>query len=367
MRTGHGHEVGVSVSDAVMGRLRRVEAGAENRRLVAAWLFAVCFMIWVMVGIGGYTRDDGAGLSIMDWQPVSGIVPPLTAAAWQRLFALYQTIPQYKLLHQGMDLAGFQALFWPEYLHRLWGRLIGFVFFVPLVALAVTGRIERRLVPWLALLFVLGGLQGAIGWFMVASGFDPNSVAVQPARLSLHFCFAMFLFIAVLWTALTVLRPEPERVRAVWLRRWAVLAAVCLGVTMFAGTFVSGTHAIDVFNPATGAGMGAPPPNYFALSPWWLNLFANKAAILFDHQTLAALTVVSVLTTAVLALRGAFPASVRDPALAIGGLVVLQFVLGVTALVSKLMDVGVAHQMNAVALLAATVWLLHALRGATAR
>ena len=125
------------------------------------------------------------------------------------MFALYQTIPQYKILHQGMDLAGFKALFWPEYLHRLWGRLIGVVFFVPLVVFIATRRIEARLIPWLFLLFIMGGLQGAIGWFMVASGFDPNSVAVQPWRLSLHFTFAMFLYISVFWTALTVLQPEP--------------------------------------------------------------------------------------------------------------------------------------------------------------
>jgi cytochrome c oxidase assembly protein subunit 15 len=177
----------------------------------------------------------------------------------------------------------------------------------------------------------------------------------------------MFLFIAILWTALTVMRPAAAPVpRAAWLRRWAVAAAICLAVTMFAGTFVSGTHAVDVYNAATKAGMG-PPANYFALSPWWLNFFANKAAVLFDHQVLGTLTALAVLTTAALALRGAFAPAVRDPALAIGALVLLQYVLGVTALVSQLMDVGVAHQLNAVLLLAAIVWLLHGLRNVAAR
>jgi len=358
-------------SEAVSGFFLRpatnVARSEQNRKLVALWLFAVCFMIWVMVGIGGYTRDAGAGLSIMDWDPIIGTLPPLTDAAWNKIFALYQTIPQYHLEHQGMDLAGFKALFWPEYFHRLWGRLIGLVFFVPLAIFIVTGKIEKRLIPWLALLFVLGGLQGAIGWFMVASGFDPNSVAVQPARLSLHFCFAMFLFIAILWTALTVLRRAATPVPgAIWLRRWAFAAAFCLAITLFAGTFVSGTHAVDVYNAATGAGMG-PPTDYFALSPWWLNFFANKPAILFDHQILGTLTALAILTTATMALRGAFPAAIRDPALAIGALVLLQYVLGVTALVSKLMDAGVAHQMNAVLLLASLVWLLHGLRNVAAR
>ncbi|MDE8345505.1 MAG: COX15/CtaA family protein [Acidocella sp.] len=336
-------------------------ATAQSRRLVAAWLFSVCFMIWIMVGIGGYTRDSGSGLSIMDWAPVTGIIPPLTQNAWNRVFALYQTIPQYRLLHPGMGLAGFKALFWPEYIHRLWGRLIGLVFFLPLLALILTRRVERRLIPRLALLFVLGGLQGAIGWFMVSSGFDPNSTAVQPWRLCLHFSFAMVLLAAILWTALTVLRPVPARIPgAKRLKITTHIAATALVLTMLAGTFVSGTHAISVFNPATGAGMGAPPPGYPHLG-----FFTDRAAILFNHQSLAALTVLAILTTTVMALRGRVPAPVRDAGLMIGGLVILQFILGVTALASKFIDIGVAHQLNAVLLLSAMIYMIHNLRGAT--
>ncbi len=340
-------------------------ASTRNRRTVSLWLFAVCFMIWVMVGIGGYTRDTGSGLSIMNWDPIIGALPPLTTAGWNRIFGLYRQIPQYKILHQGMDLAGFKALFWPEYIHRLWGRLIGVVFFLPLVWFAITGKIEARLLPWLALLFILGGLQGAIGWFMVASGFDPNSVAVEPWRLSLHFSFAMFLYIATLWTALSVRTPTPMRLPGqLGLRRFVIAAVILLAVTMFAGTFVSGTHAIDVFDPATKAGMGMPPPDYFVLQPWWLNFFANKAAVLFDHQLLGTATALAVLAAAVMALRGSAPKPVRDAALVIGALVLLQYILGVTALASKLLDVGVAHQMNAVLLLTAFIVMLHQLRGA---
>ncbi len=350
------------MSDAVLtNSLARSET--TDRKLVSAWLFATCFMIWVMVGIGGYTRDSGSGLSIMNWDPIIGALPPMSQDAWNRLFALYQTIPQYHLEHAGMKLDGFKSLFWPEYIHRLWGRLIGVVFFVPLVVLAVTGKIERRLIPWLALLFVLGGLQGAIGWFMVASGFDPNSTAVEPWRLSLHFSAAMFLYVAVFWTALTVRQPmAPLVTGARGLRFVARVSVFLLLVAMFAGTFVSGTHAITVFNAATGAGMGAPPADYFALSPWWQNMFANKAAVLFDHQMVASVTTLALLTTSVMALRGPRPPSVRDAGLAIGGLVILQFILGVTALASQIVNFGVAHQMNAVLLLTACLWMLFSLR-----
>ncbi|MDE8350078.1 MAG: COX15/CtaA family protein [Acidocella sp.] len=333
---------------------------------VGGWLLTVAFMIWVMVGIGGYTRDSGSGLSIMVWDPIIGTLPPLSTAGWDKMFTLYQRIPQAQILHPGIDMAGFKSLFWPEYLHRLWGRLIGLVFFVPLVVFIATRRVDKRLIPWLGLLFVLGGLQGAIGWFMVASGFDPNSIAVQPWRLSLHFSAAMFLFVAVLWTGLSVLRPQPAPVQgAMGLRRWALAAAALLVLTMFAGTFVSGTHAVDIYNAKTGAGMGAPPQDYFTLQPWWLNLFANKAAVLFNHQSIATLTALVVLTTAVMALRSNLTGPVRDAALAVGALVLLQYALGVTALVSQMFDIGVAHQLNAVLLLAAFVYMLHGLRGAT--
>lgn len=349
------------MSEVTLGR-RAMDEGVSrrNRKLVAAWLLISCFMVWVMVGIGGYTRDSGSGLSIMDWDPIIGTLPPLSQAAWNQLFALYKTIPQYQILHQGMDLAGFKALFWPEYFHRLWGRLIGVEFFVPLVVFIATRRVEARLIPWLLLLFVLGGLQGAIGWFMVASGFDPNSVAVQPWRLSLHFSFAIFLYIALFWTALTVLRPEPVRLPGLrGIKIWAVASILCVGATMFAGTFVSGTHAISIFDPAKNIGMGAPPPGYLSM-----NMFADKAAVLFNHQALAALTVFVLLTTVTVTLRSPASKTIRDAGLLVGALVMLQFILGVTALVSQMFDIGVAHQMDAVLLLTACLLLLHRLRGA---
>jgi cytochrome c oxidase assembly protein subunit 15 len=356
-------------SEALYGILHspnaNVAAGDQNRKLVALWLFAVCFMIWVMVGIGGYTRDAGAGLSIMDWDPIIGTLPPLSDAAWNKVFALYQTIPQYHLEHQGMDLAGFKSLFWPEYLHRLWGRLIGFVFFVPLVVFIVTRRIEKRLIPWLALLFVLGGLQGAVGWFMVASGFDPNSVAVEPWRLSLHFSFAMFLYAAVLWTGLTVLEPTAAPIpRTKKLRALVVVLIACIALTMVAGTFVSGTDADDIDKTwPLIEGHWLPPAG--TLQPAWLNMFAFKPVIQWDHRVLGTFTAISVLGTVFYGLLGDIPRRVRLPILLLGALVVLQWALGLTALVSDIDNIGLIHQMNAVLLLTAAFWTLHTLRGAT--
>ncbi len=337
-------------------------AGQTNRTVVSAWLYLLCFMIWIMVGIGGYTRETGSGLSIMNWDPIIGTLPPMSAAAWNALFAKYQTISQYQILHKGMDLAGFKQLFWPEYTHRLWGRLMGAVLLLPLIVFALTGRLEKRLIPWLLLLFVMGGLQGAIGWFMVSSGFFAGSTAVEPWRLSLHFSAAMVLYVSVLWTALTVRHPTPTAPFAQrGLQRLTMLAILLLFCTMFAGTFVSGTHAISVFDPAKSIGIGMPPPGYPHTS-----FLSDQATILFNHQALATLTTLVLLITATKALRSNAGTPIRDAGLTIACLVLLQFTLGVSALVSKMIDLGVAHQMNAVLLLTACILLLHRLRGATA-
>ena len=148
----------------------------HSRRLVAIWLYSVAFMILIMVALGGATRVSGAGLSIMEWAPIMGAIPPLTEAEWHRLYALYQQIPQYSALNDGFGLAGFQRIFWLEWAHRFWGRLIGAAFLVPLVWFWLTGRLERRLLPKLVGFFVLGGLQGAVGWFMKIRVAEPPCV-----------------------------------------------------------------------------------------------------------------------------------------------------------------------------------------------
>lgn len=344
----------------------RPQGGAgslANRKLVSNWLFLLAFMIWVMVGIGGYTRDSGSGLSIMKWEPIIGVLPPLSQDAWNKVFALYKTIPQYQLLHQGMDLAGFKQLFWPEYIHRLWGRLMGAVLLLPLIVFALTGRVEKRLVPWLALLFLLGGLQGAIGWFMVSSGFRADSIAVEGWRLSLHFFGAMFLFGAVLWTALVIRHPEPARYEGLkGLRGHTIGALVLLLLAMWGGTMVSGIHGIADFSLKDHIGTGQPPAG------WPMSGVLNSAgAIIFGHQLLAVLAALGILTLTVRALRSELPGPVRDGALIVGGLVILQFILGVTALVSGRYDIGVAHQMNAVLLLGGMLFIVFTLRGATRR
>lgn len=339
-------------------------ASRPARRLVAGWLFAVAGMILVMIVLGGLTRVTGSGLSIMEWAPVSGVLPPMRDAEWQRLFGLYQQIPQYALVNEGFGLAGFKQIFWLEWLHRLWGRLIGVAFLAPLVWLSLTGRIERRLVPWFGLLFGLGALQGLVGWLMVASGFQPDSTAVSPYRLVIHLVLALALYAAILWTGLTVLRPTPLRHDS--LRPFRALAIACtllVALTMVAGGFVSGTHAGLDYNTFPLMDGQWLPAGYARLAPFPRNLTENIAAVQFDHRLLATLTAFAVATTVAVGLPAAPQRLVRLPLLALGAAVAVQYGLGViTLLLVVPAGLAAAHQATAVLLLTASIVLLHALR-----
>jgi len=340
-----------------------------NRRLVAAWLFSVAGMIMVMIVLGGATRLTGSGLSIMEWDPLMGAIPPLSDAEWQRLFALYQKIPQYALVNAGFGIDGFKHIFWLEWFHRLWGRLIGLVFFVPLLWFLCTARIERRLIPRLVGLFALGGLQGAVGWFMVASGFMADSTAVSPYRLVIHLGLALTLYGAIVWTGLSVINPRPlpgamsgaasgaafgvERLLA-----RLCLALVCL--TIVAGGFVAGLHAGLTYNSFPLMDGRLVPDGYGLLRPFWRNWTENVAAAQFDHRLLATLTVAMVAILAIRASRAGLPAFIRY---SLAGAVLLQYGLGVATLLMVVpVPLAVLHQAGAVILLTAVLVTLHALR-----
>lgn len=342
-------------------------AGYRRRRLrVALWLFAVSYMIWGMIMLGGATRLTGSGLSIMEWAPISGVLPPFSNAEWHRLFDLYKQIPQYQLLHEGMGLDGFKDLFWLEWLHRAWGRLIGVVFLLPLLWFAVTGGLDRRLLPRLALLFVLGGLQGAVGWFMVASGFFPDSTSVSPYRLVIHLTLALVLFSAIFWTALGLISPVPTSIpHGARVRGFAVLSAVMVGLTIIAGGFTAGTHAGLEYNTFPLMDGRVIPVGYDVMSPALRNVFENPIAVQFDHRVIATLTAITVLTTLFVGWRTALPRAVRVALMCMGAAVAVQYCLGIATLLTVVsIPIAVAHQATAVLLLASALFAVHTLRGA---
>ena len=341
------------------------EAAARNRRLVGGWLLTVAFMVFVMVVLGGATRVTGSGLSIMEWAPIRGVLPPLDDADWQRLFRLYQHIPQYALLHEGFGLAGFKRIFWLEWTHRLWGRLIGLAFLGPMIWFWAHGAIEPRLRPRLVLLFALGGLQGAVGWFMVASGFFPDTTAVSPYRLVVHLAVALVLYVALLWTGLSVLRPEPEPAPATPVRLLRVLLMLLL-LTIVAGGFTAGLHAGLIYNTFPLMDGRLVPAAYADLHPFLRNLTENLAAVQFDHRLLATLTAALTVATAVIGLRRRQPAALRHAFAALAAVVCAQYALGVATLLNAAPPgLATAHQAGAVLLLTAVIVCLHAARRVT--
>lgn len=336
-------------------------------RAVGGWLFGMCGLVFAMVVLGGATRLTGSGLSIMEWAPLHGALPPLTDAEWDRLYRLYQGIPQYELVNKGFGLEGFKRIFWLEWAHRLVGRLTGLAFAVPLAVFWWKGMVGRRLAGRLGLLLLLGGLQGAVGWFMVASGFQADRTAVSPYRLSVHLCLALLLYALLLWTALDQWRGAVRRGPPIRSGPLAVLlpaSCALVGLTIVAGSFVAGLHAGLTYNTFPLMDGALVPPGYGTLRPWLLNLTENVAAVQFNHRLLATATLLLVGATVAAGLRGAAPGGLRTALAALGAAVLAQYALGVATLLLVVpTGLGVLHQACAVLVLTAALAAAHLQRG----
>ncbi|WP_431281076.1 COX15/CtaA family protein [Humitalea sp. 24SJ18S-53] len=329
---------------------------------MAIWLLTVCGLIWAMVAIGGATRLTGSGLSIMEWAPLSGILPPMSDAEWQRLYDLYRTVPQYALVNAGFGMEGFQRIFWLEWIHRFWGRMLGFAFAVPMLVFWVRGHLPRGLLPRLLLLLVLGGLQGGVGWFMVASGFQADRTSVSPYRLVLHLGLALVLFAFVFWTALDLLRPERTApATAAPLRRLVHATAGLVVLTMLAGGFVAGLRAGLDFNTWPLMEGRLVPPGY--LADGWHSMTHDIATVQFHHRLLATLAGFAALAATWTGLRTLAPGFARTALLALGVAVTVQYALGIATLLHAVpVGLGTLHQAVAVAVLAAVLAAMHGLR-----
>ncbi len=350
--------------DVISPAVTRTGVQRPAIRAVALWLFIICGMLLVMVSLGGATRLTGSGLSIMEWAPLMGALPPLSDAEWQRLYGLYQKIPQYSLVNEGFGLQGFKHIFWLEWAHRLWGRLIGLAFLAPLAWFALRGSIDRRLAKRLGALFLLGGLQGAIGWFMVASGFAADSTAVSPYRLVIHLAMALTLYAAILWTALSLWHDASQRPASIpvpGLRLLTVATCGSVGLTILAGGFVAGLRAGLTYNTFPLMDGSLVPEGYSQLHPFLRNLTENVAAVQFDHRLLATLTVVLALGTAIIGLRKGVTGRLRAALMALAASVAGQYILGVMTLLWVVPpSLGTAHQAMAVLVLTAALAAVHA-------
>jgi len=340
-------------------------AGRSDTRPVAIWLLACCAMIFLMVVIGGLTRLTFSGLSITEWQPISGIIPPLSHADWMAEFARYQQIPQYKLLNAGMTLAQFKVIFLWEYVHRLWGRLIGFAYAVPLIWFLVRRRIPRGLAWPLVGIFALGACQGALGWYMVESGLV-HRVEVSQYRLTAHLLLALAIYAATLWVALGLLRSAAQVGPAPCWRRASEAVLGLVAVTIAAGGFTAGLNAGLIYNTFPLMGGHLVPSDYAALSPFFRNWFANPAAAQFDHRALAMTTAMVVVAVWLAGRRAALSRTARLALNALLAAVALQVSLGISTLVLVVpIPLAAAHQAGAVLLLTAAIVLRHTLRATT--
>jgi len=333
----------------------------SNDRAVLLWLAACCLMVVAMMVIGAITRLTESGLSMVEWRPLIGTLPPLSEAEWQRVFDLYRSTSEYQLANAGMSLEAFKTIFWWEYIHRLWGRLIGLVFAVPFVWFLLRRHIPAGMTPHLVALLALGAVQGVIGWWMVKSGFVDRT-DVSQYRLAVHLGMAFLILGYMLWLAIGLARgPEPvtapPRLRTAG---WAVMAFV--SVTVVSGALVAGLNAGLVYNEWPLMGGRFVPAEYTELQPFWRNLFDNHGAVQFDHRVLAYLTAAAVMAFWLFVSRAAVSGGTRMAATLLMLAVAGQVLLGIaTVLTAVPLSLGVLHQLGAITLFCLSVWTVRTL------
>jgi cytochrome c oxidase assembly protein subunit 15 len=335
------------------------------QKQIAAWLLICCALVFAMVVVGGVTRLTNSGLSIVEWQPLIGTIPPLSDKDWNELFEKYHQTPQYKKVNLGMSLEEFKSIFWWEYFHRLLGRVIGLAFFIPFLYFIARKGIDRPLGFKLAGIFVLGGLQGAMGWYMVKSGLVDNP-HVSQYRLTAHLGLAFVIYAAMFWVALGLLFPPDtsfvnSKVRG--LRRFSTFLAVLIFVMVLSGGFVAGIRAGLAYNTFPLMNGHVIPPEIFMLEPWYRNFFDNMATVQFDHRmiawTLAILIPVFWYRSRSLPLSG----SARFACSLLLVMLAIQIGLGISTLLLVVpLPLAAAHQAGAVLLFTAALWVNHQLR-----
>lgn len=334
----------------------------SDDRAIGRWLLVCAAMVLAMIVIGGITRLTESGLSIVYWRPVTGFLPPLSEAAWAQAFELYRASPQYLEINAGMTMAEFQAIFWWEYIHRAWGRLIGLVFFLPFVWFLIRGRVRRDLVPRLIALFLLGGAQGVLGWYMVRSGLV-DVPEVSQYRLAAHLSLAFLIYAALIWTALDLILPDSSMVAdrlASQVRRLTVIALCLIAITIVSGAFVAGTDAGLVFNSFPLMEGAILPPGYFdhAAAP-----FEDHGTIQFHHRVLALVSLAAVATLWWRSRWLALAPRARRVANGLMIMAVLQVALGITTLLLVVpVHAAASHQAGAVILFTLILWFAHELR-----
>lgn len=344
-----------------------ISATAPSTRPIALWLLAVAALVFAMVVVGGVTRLTRSGLSIVEWNPVMGAVPPLTQARWQTEFEKYQRTPEYQKVNTGMSLDAFKRIYYVEWTHRLLGRLIGVVFFVPLVYFAVRRRLSGGLARRLVAVFILGALQGALGWFMVQSGLV-DVPRVSPYRLTAHLASAVIIYGYVLWMALDLLSGNTKPPAAPRLRRLGWIVTGLVFMMILAGGFVAGTRAGSVFNTFPLMNGHFFPPGLYAMDPWWVNVFENVATVQFHHRLLAYMLMIAVVFYWQSGRNTALSKPARVALHLLLAALLAQVTLGIaTLLLAVPVSLGAIHQAGALVVFSIALYLNHLWTGRQGR
>lgn len=353
----HADDAAVFTDDSARGAVAR-----ENPRAVGRWLVAFAVMIFAIIIVGGATRLTESGLSITEWKPVSGVIPPMSEAAWAGEFAKYQQIPQFEHINATMTLSEFRVIYLWEYVHRLIARLVGLAFVIPLLWFRFKGTLPRKARAPVYLLLVLLMVQAAMGWWMVTSGLSVRT-EVSQYRLALHLVSAMIILALAIWTAADLLEPRTGRGRTGALR-WQLRSLdsflALIFVTAGSGALVAGMRAGKIYNTFPLMAGQLVPPGYGQLSPAWLNAFENPAAVQFNHRLLATTTfVIAVVLWAVMRRTTNKRLAARMKLVLSAAL--LQLSLGIaTLLLAVPVALGVAHQGGGVLLMTAVLLARHA-------
>jgi cytochrome c oxidase assembly protein subunit 15 len=338
----------------------QTQADRSYSRAIQIWLWIVAALIFCMVIVGGATRLTESGLSITEWHPISGVIPPLSYASWVREFDEFKQIPQYKALYSNLDLSGFKFIFFWEWSHRLLGRVIGLVVALPLAFFWWRGALTRDLKFKLLGLLALGGFQGLVGWWMVKSGLV-NRIEVTQERLAIHLLLASITFAATVWLASSLAQGGPPRSER-WQRVFAGTIVIAIFIQIFLGALVAGLRAGRAYNTWPLMDGHFVPKVLMLLEPWWRNFVDNVATVQFQHRMMAYTILALAIAQAVATWRATPQSRAARRTLHFAGLVTLQAVLGiVTLLLAVPLWAGLVHQAFAMIVLLAGVRYLQAL------
>ncbi len=330
---------------------------APDNRAVRWWLISVAAMIAIMVLVGGATRLTESGLSIVEWKPVAGTLPPLNPEQWTEAFEAYKTIPQYRELNAGMNLSEFKTIFWWEWSHRLLGRVIGVVYLLPFLWFLWRGVVGAELRRRLWLIFGLGALQGAVGWWMVASGLSQR-VEVSQYRLATHLVLALLIFAGIVWTLCRLGERTPLAAAPSRLKITALALLALTFVQLYLGALVAGLRAGKIYNtwPDIDGAFIPSTARLFFDAPWWRNLFENTLMVQFEHRMIAYALLVMAVLHAIDAVHSRAGRLVVNGALRLVGVITVQATLGILTLLNQVpMDLALAHQAVAIAVLTIAV------------